>query len=1593
MSSEDHQTTVKVGVRIRPLLENELGDNCTTCVSTVPNSPQVLVGKDQCFSFDYVFGEECDQVTIFEECVLNLVDAAFEGFNATILAYGQTGSGKTYTMGSASSLRLAEEEYGIIPRVIQTIFELIQQKESEDANSTFRVRVQFLEIYGEELRDLLDPNNATKVTIREAALGGVYISGAREETVTSLQETMNILEKGTLSRTTGATKMNQFSSRSHAIFTMNLEHTIHCGTPDSNTNNSNENGVVEIVEFARGEPEVRKCKFHFVDLAGSERAKRTQAEGQRLKEGIDINKGLLVLGNVISALGDVQKRGKVHVPYRDSKLTRMLQDSLGGNSKTLMLCCVSPADSNYYESLNAIRYANRARNIQNKPVLNLDPTSMIITEMRRQIQILAGELLQFRCNPDRGLPSDDTSAIKLKELQEMAQGNKVSLAMVPLQDQVKVNGQPISMGNGTSKIKQLKFEEEISGLKQRCETSEMEVKRLNERVRVLQNQISDINDQLILTRSERDYYQAKSGDGVNDKSSLAIVDSSKIPIPDEITKDQVVKLVSQYIREIDDLKKQIAEQQSNKSNRLGILNSTAAEDDLFYGIQGPDTSLIEEELTTNVAKVISQTQEQLWKEEKLLRELESADNKAGESDDDNDLAYNSAQEEDNNYKRRQKIIIAEVTDITESIHLKEQLVIQLQRSQQQYEGMKLFYQEKLDQLAREVEQKEIERQKMNAELNDLAVKNELVSTKLHREEQLKEKLKTKDEELRLLRKKQVELQSLTQVHSRSNEQMTRLENEILSMKRQRVELSVLLQNEKKNHLQSLNQKVKEIDRLKRELAKTTAKVVQLGYEKELAQSKVREMIKESNAKRKRAMEMQGIVDNNVDNTEKVARKIIKKHISKPVPASDDQMKLKSWLERKVKEVTAREQAVEALRRQCETQLKLANEKRLLEESRASIRQVITQQTIDNNEDHKILTKEEEEALSEVEERIQALDNQMLSRNQQIERMESQLTEDSDEQSSKDTLELLSQHASNSHNTYSIIKLMFDMLVKVKMLARNRKDTIAHLEEREKRYREQLEEANLRLTNLSRQHSKELDRLDREFEEKLAGIINYSSIGQLLRKSSIQGPFVHGSDQEFEGTTPASQNSPPNRLRRGSSVSFRSIPHLGISPFKSSSNVLGMTDSNSSDRVLPDPARSEEYDTMKAALIIANEKNSALKEKCSREEVRIQSLERNIDDLLTSNQELQSELQGKQTENDFLEEECRALREIIEDFKRRIKKLEGGIGVKIIQDVRNINNVRRAYSSDDEEDDSDEETESVLDMFSSLGSEIQRTGSIRAPSLAAKKSKADSSGSNIFDRLTNPNYFTGTQKTLFTKDVEVNRAKVQLIKEGVYGKKKNEWDDPLLLSKVNEIRDKSLSTSGEEIVKPSKNEKSSPTMRGGSPELVDPPNSAPASLVHHQLSSSMSMKTLPVSAPPTRQIVSHNSEHNLGASTSAGGNVFTRLLNPDKFTGIHKQRRHQQQSDQLDVSNHVNSSQSVEEKDRSPLPRSGVSSRRFKSPTHHDKDDGAVILTTTSVVEVEPPMDQKKSLFSKLSTSLDMSGNVHRDSKRLSSKVDKKALKT
>ncbi|OAD00181.1 hypothetical protein MUCCIDRAFT_119794, partial [Mucor lusitanicus CBS 277.49] len=360
----------RVALRVRPLTQKEQLSNCTECISFIPNQPQILIGKDHSFTYDYVFDTNSIQQSIYETSVVPLAEKFVDGFNATILAYGQTGSGKTFSMGTALDEHTDSDQQGVVPRFIYDLFNRLHDKKQAQKLQEFQVFVSFLELYNEDFVDLLNAysqqshtnnnNNNRKrsnsvshfapppceVQIREDVHGQIYWSGVREELCSTPDELLRYLTKGSLCRTTGSTDMNSVSSRSHAIFSVILK---------QKKQDQADNTIVS--------------KFHFVDLAGSERLKRTKAEGNRAREGISINSGLLALGNVISALGD-ESRKSVHIPYRDSKLTRLLQDSLGGNSQTLMMACVSPSDSNFLETLSTLKYANRARNIKNKVTIN-----------------------------------------------------------------------------------------------------------------------------------------------------------------------------------------------------------------------------------------------------------------------------------------------------------------------------------------------------------------------------------------------------------------------------------------------------------------------------------------------------------------------------------------------------------------------------------------------------------------------------------------------------------------------------------------------------------------------------------------------------------------------------------------------------------------------------------------------------------------------------------------------------------------------------------------------------------------------------------------------------------------------------------------------------------------------------------------------------------------------------------------------------------------------------------------------------------------------------------------------------------------------
>ncbi|KAL0869295.1 hypothetical protein ABMA27_007556 [Loxostege sticticalis] len=359
--------TVQVALRIRPLMQQEIERGCDECIDVVPGQPQVQI-KDLAFTYNYVFAQHINQQEFYDTAVKGLISKLFQGYNVTILAYGQTGSGKTYTMGTNYSGSDGDStKLGVIPQAVADIFDFVEAHEDK---FIFKVSVSFMELYQEQCYDLLSGKERghSIIEIREDINKGVILPGITELPVTSTADTMMVLERGSFGRVTGSTAMNQASSRSHAVFT------------------------IVIAKESRTDKNIATTsKFHLVDLAGSERIKKTKASGERLKEGVKINQGLLALGNVISALGDGTNRS--FISYRDSKLTRLLQDSLGGNSLTLMVACVSPADYNLDETVSTLRYADRARRIRNKPIINQDAKAAEIVRLNNLVNELRLQLL------------------------------------------------------------------------------------------------------------------------------------------------------------------------------------------------------------------------------------------------------------------------------------------------------------------------------------------------------------------------------------------------------------------------------------------------------------------------------------------------------------------------------------------------------------------------------------------------------------------------------------------------------------------------------------------------------------------------------------------------------------------------------------------------------------------------------------------------------------------------------------------------------------------------------------------------------------------------------------------------------------------------------------------------------------------------------------------------------------------------------------------------------------------------------------------------------------------------------------------------
>ncbi|CAD8188504.1 unnamed protein product [Paramecium octaurelia] len=436
---------VKVVVRVRPFNQKEKENNSKPCVNVdekqnVVELLKLADNETKQFSYDYVFGMNAKQSYIYEKTAFNLVESVIDGYNGTIFAYGQTGCGKTFTMTGVPE---NEELKGIIPRTFTQIQTIIDT--NTDTKKKFLVRCSFLEIYNEEIRDLLGKDHKARLELKESQ-GSVSVKDLTMVTVKTAQDMDKYMTLGQSSRSVGATAMNAQSSRSHCIFTVYVES--------------------QIVD-AKGSEFIRVGKLNLVDLAGSERQSKTQATGDRLKEATKINLSLSALGNVISALVDGKTQ---HIPYRDSKLTRLLQDSLGGNTKTVMITALSPADYNYDETLSSLRYASRAKMIKNQPKINEDPKDALLKQQADEISKLKEQLSKLHKNGGVGgsekeiqnnSNANQSFYANLKKQQEDLEIEKIKT------DEVQKELEKLKQDNERLMKERMEKEEQMSRQKQR----------------------------------------------------------------------------------------------------------------------------------------------------------------------------------------------------------------------------------------------------------------------------------------------------------------------------------------------------------------------------------------------------------------------------------------------------------------------------------------------------------------------------------------------------------------------------------------------------------------------------------------------------------------------------------------------------------------------------------------------------------------------------------------------------------------------------------------------------------------------------------------------------------------------------------------------------------------------------------------------------------------------------------------------------------------------------------------------------------------------------------------------------------------------
>ncbi|XP_054481005.1 kinesin-like protein KIF21A [Anoplopoma fimbria] len=838
MSVGPDESSVRVALRIRPQQAKEKIEGCHICTYVMPGEPQVFLGKDKAFTYDHVFDIETQQESIYTHCTETLIEGCLEGYNATIFAYGQTGSGKTYTMGTGFDVNISEEELGIIPRAVNHLFRGIEarrQAATEQGRPVpeFKINAQFLELYNEEVLDLFDSTRdiearkqRSNIKIHEDANGGIYTVGVTTRTVTSAAEMIQCLKLGALSRTTASTQMNAQSSRSHAIFTIHLCQVRVCSSDnDENVTDNRLANDTEINEF-----ETLTAKFHFVDLAGSERLKRTGATGDRAKEGISINCGLLALGNVISALGDRSKRS-THVPYRDSKLTRLLQDSLGGNSQTVMIACISPSDRDFMETLNTLKYANRARNIKNKVMVNQDKASQQISVLRTEIARLQMELMEYKTGK-RMVGEDGMEGINdLVHENSMLQTENNNLRV-----RVKAMQETIDAQRG--RLTQILSDQANQVLARTGEGSE-------EIGNMIQNYIKEIEElraKLLESEAVNENLR-KSLSRASTRSTLYGGPGSSFSQTHLEPEKEASDVIEMAKKSLEKLKKK----ERKKKKRLRRCEES-------HHQEVEHTSVIKEELPDNDHERGNEETEEGSSHE----EGEEAD---GEEEDFDVVGDETSDDSDSEDLEEKENVQADLANITCEIAIKQKLIDELENSQRRLHTLKQQYEQKLTMLQNKIRDTQLERDKVLHNMGSVESGTEEKAKKIKTE--YERKLSSMNKELQKLQSAQKEHARLLKNQSQYEKQLKKLQLDVSEMKKTKVVLMRQMKEQQERNRATECRRNREIASLKKDQRRAEHQLKQMEAQKRQQELILRRKNEEVTALRRQVRPVSGKVSRKV----------------------------------------------------------------------------------------------------------------------------------------------------------------------------------------------------------------------------------------------------------------------------------------------------------------------------------------------------------------------------------------------------------------------------------------------------------------------------------------------------------------------------------------------------------------------------------------------------------------------------------------------------------------------------------------------------------------------------------------------------------